>query len=117
MPGRTTGYSSDPTRSTERHPRGLRRLSDNVRHLLIAFLGELIGTFLFLFFAFAGTQVANNLRNLNGPRHMDIASLLYISLAFAFSLAVNVWVFFRISGGLFNPAVSSAVLARPGLHC
>lgn len=117
MPGRAKGYSSDPTRSTERRPRGLRRLTDNARHLLIAFLGELIGTFLFLFFAFAGTQVANNLRNLYGPRHMDIASLLYISLVFAFSLTVNVWVFFRISGGLFNPAVSSTVLTRLGLHC
>jgi glycerol uptake facilitator-like aquaporin len=28
-------------------------------------------------------------------------------LAFGFSLAVTVWVFFRISGGLFNPAVST----------
>ena len=27
------------------------------------------------------------------------------SLVFGFSLAVNAWVFFRISGGLFNPAV------------
>jgi len=32
--------------------------------------------------------------------------LLYIALSFGFSLAVNAWVFFRISGGLFNPAVS-----------
>ncbi|KAF2104028.1 aquaporin-like protein, partial [Rhizodiscina lignyota] len=29
-----------------------------------------------------------------------------IALAFGFSLAVNVWAFFRISGGLFNPAVT-----------
>lgn len=34
------------------------------------------------------------------------SELLYISLAFGFSLATNAWVFFRISGGLFNPAVS-----------
>ena len=32
--------------------------------------------------------------------------LLYISLCFGFSLAVNAWVFFRISGDLFNPAVT-----------
>jgi aquaporin related protein len=32
--------------------------------------------------------------------------LLYIALSFGFSLAVNAWVFFRISGGLFNPAVT-----------
>lgn len=35
------------------------------------------------------------------------SELLYISLAFGFSLATNAWVFFRISGGLFNPAVSN----------
>ena len=116
MPGRTAGYTSDPTRSTEQHARGGPRLSDNTRHLLIAFLGELIGTFLFLFFVFAGPQVANNLRNIYGPPHMDLASLLYISLTFAFSLAVNVWVFFRISGGLFNPAASVMLLVGRGLH-
>jgi aquaporin related protein len=27
-------------------------------------------------------------------------------LSFGFSLAVNAWIFFRVSGGLFNPAVS-----------
>lgn len=36
----------------------------------------------------------------------DPAQLLYIALSFGFSLAVNAWVFFRISGGLFNPAVT-----------
>ncbi len=39
------------------------------------------------------------------------SQLLYISLAFGFSLAVNAWVFFRISGGLFNPAVSGYTAA------
>lgn len=34
---------------------------------------------------------------------------MYISVAFGFSLAVNAWVFYRISGGLFNPAVSLAL--------
>jgi aquaporin related protein len=34
------------------------------------------------------------------------SQLLYISLSFGFSLAVNAWVFFRISGGLFNPCVT-----------
>jgi aquaporin related protein len=32
--------------------------------------------------------------------------LQYIALSFGFSLAVTAWVFFRISGGLFNPAVT-----------
>lgn len=74
--------------------------------MFISCLGEFVGTFLFLFFAFAATQVANNLL---GTSPMNIGALLYISLAFGFSLAVNVWVFFRISGGLFNPAVTVAM--------
>ena len=41
------------------------------------------------------------------------SELLYISLSFGFSLAVNAWVFFRISGGLFNPAVSPSRTFRP----
>lgn len=76
---------------------------------VIGMLGEFTGTFLFLFFAFAATQVANMAAADNplpnaGP---DLSVLLYMSLAFGFSLAVNAWVFFRISGGLFNPAVSA----------
>lgn len=73
-----------------------------------------MGTFLFLFFAFTATQVANNLLGVNP---MDIETLMYISLAFGFSLAVNVWVFFRISGGLFNPAVRNPHLNSLMAHC
>jgi aquaporin rerated protein, other eukaryote len=64
------------------------------------------------FFAFAGTQVANTPQTSTGsqstdlPQGPDPSQLLYISLCFGFSLAVNAWVFYRISGGLFNPAVS-----------
>jgi aquaporin related protein len=73
-------------------------------------IGEFLGTFLFLFFAFAGAQVANEAEAANNPdgttTHPTLGTLLYISLAFGFSLAVNAWVFFRISGGLFNPSVA-----------
>ncbi|KAG9189827.1 hypothetical protein G6011_06695 [Alternaria panax] len=104
FPGMKPKYTEDPNRPGEPRLAGFGWLPNRARHLFISFLGEFIGTFLFLFFAFAATQVANNLR---GTRPMDIGSLLYISLAFGFSLAVTVWVFFRISGGLFNPAVST----------
>jgi aquaporin related protein len=36
----------------------------------------------------------------------NASALTYIALGFGFSLAVNAWVFFRVSGGLFNPAVT-----------
>jgi aquaporin related protein len=78
---------------------------------MIQFIGEFLGTFMFLFFAFAAANVA-----LQGCKECalgaspTIAELLYISLAFGFSLAVNAWVFFRISGGLFNPAVTLGLI-------
>ncbi|PSN70206.1 aquaporin-like protein [Corynespora cassiicola Philippines] len=72
-------------------------------------LGEFVGTYLFLFFAFAGAQVANTPPNDQVDTPASTSTLLYIALAFGFSLAVNVWIFFRISGGLFNPAVTIAL--------
>jgi glycerol uptake facilitator-like aquaporin len=68
---------------------------------------------MFLFFAFAGTQLANieigdtSIQIVSGqPAGFNPATLFYISASFGLSLMVNAWVFFRISGGLFNPAVS-----------
>ena len=54
--------------------------------------------------------VANNIQTSSGVKQAAVGSnppqLQYIALSFGFSLAVNAWVFFRISGGLFNPAVT-----------
>jgi hypothetical protein len=69
---------------------------------LIAASGEFCGTFMFLWFAFAGTEAAI----LTGGGPTTANGVMLISLAFGFSLLVNVWAFYRISGGLFNPAVS-----------
>jgi aquaporin related protein len=72
--------------------------------------GEYVGTVLFLYFALSGCQVANNIKSSAGLSVQDTGAnpqqLQYIALSFGFSLAVNAWVFFRISGGLFNPAVT-----------
>jgi aquaporin related protein len=84
---------------------------------MVAAAAEFAGTFMFLFFAFGGTQVANTAaaysdRSTAGQQNGSITQapntsvLLFIALSFGFSLMVNVWVFFRVSGGLFNPAVS-----------
>lgn len=73
---------------------------------------------MFLFFAFAGTQVANiqssaptsdpstSGSTTGGATGFNVSVQLYIAIVFGFSLMVNVWIFFRISGGLFNPAVT-----------
>ena len=96
-------------------PGFVQRFNPTLRNHFVAMCGEFIGTVLFLFFALSGTQVANNTPStvVNGSTQTatsagsNPAQLQYIALCFGFSLAVNAWVFFRISGGLFNPAVSS----------
>ncbi|ORY56141.1 aquaporin [Pseudomassariella vexata] len=102
---------------------GTHWVNSNFKNHFVASMGEFIGTTLFLFFAFAGTEVANIQSRANnsnnssdsnsttgGATGFDISVLLYISIIFGFSLMVNVWIFFRISGGLFNPAVTLAMV-------
>lgn len=87
-------------------------MDDTVRNHVIAILGEFSGTTLFLFFALTAAQTANakpdNLLavgSVSMPGSPSLLQILYISFGFGLSLTVNVWVFFRISGGMFNPAV------------
>lgn len=91
----------------------LKLLPNGLQNHLLGMLCEFVGTFLFLFFAYSGTQVAKTQSQNAGlgpnTQGLDPSQLLYVSLCFGFSLAVNAWVFFRVSGGLFNPAVSILV--------
>jgi aquaporin related protein len=74
---------------------------------MVAASGEFVGTFMFLFFAFSGqlmiTNQASDRSILNGGTSSQ--QNIFTALVYGFSLLVNVWAFFRISGGLFNPAV------------
>lgn len=82
----------------------------------VAAIGEFIGTTMFLFFAFAGTQVGNigatDVANTttNGSTGFSPIVLLYVAISFGFSLMVNVWIFFRVSGGLFSTLHPSLVV-------
>jgi aquaporin related protein len=75
------------------------------RSNIVAGLGEFVGTFLFLFFAFAGTQVANTPPPNGSDALPNTSNLMFIALAFGLSLMANVWAFYRVTGGLFNPVV------------
>lgn len=81
------------------------RVPDTTKNNIVAMIGEFVGTFLFLFFAFAGTQIANTPAPEPGSPPSATA-IIFISLAFGVSLTANVWAFYRITGGLFNPCVS-----------
>lgn len=111
---RTNGHIIQKERKKQKKQR--RGFTSKWRNEMVAMVAEFCGTFLFLFFAFGGTQVANTAAIYSdaataGQQGNSITQtpntsvLLYISLIFGFSLMVNVWVFFRVSGGLFNPAV------------
>lgn len=78
---------------------------------MIAASGEFLGTFFFLYFGYAGNLMAI-LQTPYTAQNGGIASTtdMWIAFSYGFSLLVNVWAFYRISGGLFNPAVC---LSRP----
>ncbi|EPQ30384.1 uncharacterized protein PFL1_01910 [Pseudozyma flocculosa PF-1] len=108
-----------------RHPqrrRDILRRRLELKNNAVAAVSEFCGTFLFLFFSFViATQAANGraasqnnnvdqgTQSLSQNAPPDTSSLLYSSLGFGFSLAVNAWTFYRVSGGLFNPAVTLAL--------
>src|SRR5262249_6075918 len=87
----------------------MHRLPDTARNNIIAMIGEYVGTFLFLFFSFIGAQISNtpNPPKAAGP---NTSNLLFVALTFGFSLTVNVWAFYRVTGGLFNPSVGLPIV-------
>lgn len=81
---------------------------------LVAASGEFVGTFFFLWLSYATNIMA--IRQAPSPAAAGGPSSLttvIIAMGYSFALLVNVWAFFRISGGLFNPAVRSPSLAPP----
>ena len=85
-------------------------VAHNVRNNFVAVVGEFVGTFLFLFFAFAGGQLSNTPKPAEGAPP-NTSNLLYLSLTFGFSLMINVWTFYRVTGGFFNPVISTHFLS------
>ncbi|CAG8956036.1 hypothetical protein HYFRA_00008892 [Hymenoscyphus fraxineus] len=87
-------------------------LPEGVRDHVVAAIGEFLGTFCYFFFTFAGGEsAAASISRVDDlvstePSGLNPALLLYIATSGAFSLAVNVWIFFPVSGGLFNPLIS-----------
>jgi aquaporin related protein len=79
----------------------------------VAASGEFVGTLLFLYFSYAGqvmlTTQASEMSLQNGQSSSQ--KNIFTALLYGFSLLVNAWAFYRISGGLFNPAVCIAILS------
>ncbi|OLN89996.1 Aquaporin-1-like protein 2 [Colletotrichum chlorophyti] len=97
---RRGGFSDGVVRQPTTH------LSTLERHLVAA-MGEFIGTFLFLYFGYAGhLMVLEQASDTALDGSMSSQTIIFAALAYTFALLVNVWAFYRVSGGLFNPAVT-----------
>ncbi|WWC68269.1 uncharacterized protein I206_102192 [Kwoniella pini CBS 10737] len=87
------------------------------KQLHVALIGEFVGTFLFLFFAYAGVTVGKTaLGGTPSTTGEYLVFLLFAATSFGASLAINAWIFFRVSGGLFNPAVTVAFVFTGLMH-
>lgn len=103
-PNDATINKNSPTPNYLQRPKIL-GLSDGLRNHVIAIIGEFCGTFLFLLFAELIAQIANQAPEAPSTE-ANPAKLVMIAFGFGFSVMVNVFIFFRISGGQLNPAVS-----------
>ncbi|KAF9238540.1 aquaporin-like protein [Melanogaster broomeanus] len=67
---------------------------------------EFVGTTFFLLLGLGGIQAASGVELVSGT-NLELA--LYISTCMGFSLLVSAWLFFRVTGGLFNPNITLAL--------
>lgn len=100
--------------------RFFRTWNATARGHIIAMISEFVGTMMFLFFSYAAAQIGNEkvdtLRPVLVQPGPSLLQITYIAGVFGVSLGVNVWIFYRVSGGMFNPAVRH--LIHPGaLYC
>lgn len=84
--------------------------NDTVRNHFIAMMGEFVGTFIFLWLAFMIAQIANHSPEGSSPLEANPARLIMISFGFGFGVLVGVFLFFRVSGGNLNPAVTLTLM-------
>ena len=64
---------------------------------------------MFLFMGFGAAHIANLSGAQNAGTPVSTENLMYIAVAFGLSLMINVWIFFRVSGAVFNPAIALAL--------
>ena len=71
---------------------------------------EFVGTVVFLLLGLGGIQAAVAESGSGAAPSSGVEMVLYVSTSMGLSLLVSAWLFFRITGGLFNPNVSLALL-------
>ncbi|KAK9896930.1 aquaporin-like protein [Cystobasidium minutum MCA 4210] len=85
---------------------------------MIACLGEFVGTTMFIFLGLGCIKTAQDSQTssqLQTATTLSNQALIFIAVGMGFSLLITAWVFYRITGGLFNPAVTLALWLIGGL--
>jgi aquaporin related protein len=77
---------------------------------LHAALFEFVGTTFFLLLGLGGIQAATGATVYSNDPTSNLQRILYISTCMGLSLLASAWLFFRVTGGLFNPNVSLALV-------
>jgi len=89
-------------------------LFDDLRNDCAAAAFEFVGTAFFLLFGLGGIKAAANIPT-TGSQSLGVERVLYIATCMGMSLLVSAWLFFRVTGGLFNPNISLALLLVGGM--
>ena len=72
---------------------------------------------MFLMLTYGGAHVANlpgaTVTTQSGEEFINTSNISFKAVSSGIGLIINIWIFFRVSGSVFNPAVSFAlVIAR-----
>jgi aquaporin rerated protein, other eukaryote len=74
-----------------------------------AFL-EFVGTTMFLLLGLGGIQASLSASEASPYNTPTLDRVLYIATSMGLSLIVSAWLFYRVTGGLFNPDISLGLL-------
>ncbi|KAJ7220286.1 aquaporin-like protein [Mycena pura] len=85
-------------------------LSANFRRDLLAASLEFVGTTLFLLLGLGGIQAVTAEKASSAGHVTDVDQALYIATCMGLSLVVCAWIFFRITGSLFNPCITVSLM-------
>ncbi|KAF7977404.1 hypothetical protein HWV62_4037 [Athelia sp. TMB] len=70
---------------------------------------EFVGTTCFLLLGLGGIQVVSDIAN-DADAGSTLEQVLYKAISMGFALLISAWLFFRVTGALFNPNISLALL-------
>lgn len=80
----------------------------NIKQDLRGALLEFIGTFFFFSIGFGTVQAITSAGSVDPPAP-HILNVFVAASSFGFGLAASAWLFYRVTGGLFNPNVTLAL--------